>query len=146
MKGIKNYYKAQQIHKILYDPSTVLSKKRRITLYNKYLNCIKVAAYQGHIEAMYDLAQCFEDIGYLSIQNPNYKPRKCIYWYQKACEQNHPASFNNLAHFYEIGEGVSTDIKKAISLYKKSAELGYKLGLTNYKIILKQIKNGEYKL
>jgi len=38
----------------------------------------------------------------------------------------------------------SRNIKKALELYKKAAELGDNLGKKNYKLLLKQIKLGKY--
>ncbi|MDE1163352.1 MAG: tetratricopeptide repeat protein [Acidobacteriaceae bacterium] len=53
-------------------------------------------------------------------------------WLQKAAELNHAKSITLLAGFYEDGWVVEQNTRKAIELYKKSAELGDFRGQFNY--------------
>jgi TPR repeat protein len=81
-------------------------------------------------------------VGFLGTPNPNYAPKKSVYWYTKACINNHAEAFNNLAFHYEIGKGCQQDLNKALELYKKSAELGYSIGKHNYKKMLRDLIEG----
>lgn len=138
MKGKKIYLKARSLHDKLYSQSKQLNFNEKTNLYNQYKSLIKKAAYLGNSDAQYDYAQLFESISYFDLNNPNYYPKKCIYWYTKACNQGHPAACNNLASFYENGEGIDKNLKKAFFLYKKSSDLGYSLGVENYNIMREQ--------
>lgn len=140
MKGEKLYLKAKLLHKKMYKYPNYIEEKEREEMYAQYFNLLKKAAYFGIPEAQYDYGQQYESMNYLNIQNPKYNPKKCIYWYTKACMQNHAEACNNLASFYETGEGCEKDLKKALDLYKKSADLGYSIGRKNYKIMLRQMQ------
>jgi len=147
MKGEKKYKEAREILDKFYKHDYILNgiQYTEKELYNIYLKHLRKAAYAAFPEAQYDLAQNYEDQNYW-LKNPNYSPSKCVYWYTKATEQDYPAAFNNLAGFYETGEGVKQDIQKALELYKRAGELGDPYGNKNYKILLKQIKEGKYRL
>jgi TPR repeat protein len=140
MKGEIIYLKAKSLHSKMYEYPNYVKEQKREKMYKQYLHLIRKAAYLGHPDAQYDLGQQYEDMNYLSIHNSNYNPKKCIYWYTKACLQNHAEACNNLAAFYETGNGCKKDLKKALSLYKKSSELGYSIGKKNYNIMLRQIQ------
>ena len=127
----------------LYD-CTDVNKKNEI--YKEYLHSLRKLAYKGHPESQYDLAQHYEDMGVMGWPNPFENISKKFYWYTKAANNNHAAACNNLADMYERGEGCTQNIRKALELYKKSASLGDSLGKKNYKHMLKQIKNGIYKI
>lgn len=142
MKGNKAYSNAIVLHNRLYQQSSNLTKASINKLYNQYLEMIRKAAYKGHIEAQYDLAQQYENMSFLGIPNPMHNPAKCIYWYSKACLNNHSAACNNLAALYELGEGRQKDLNKALQLYKKSADLGYSIGKQNYKKMLRDLAKG----
>jgi len=144
MKGKNIYLKAKLIQKKMYQiPSTSPTRNNKEKLlYGKYLLLIRKAAYLGNADAQYELALTYEDMNYLYFENPYFNPKKCIYWYTKACNQNHADACNNLASFYERGMGCKQNIKQAVILYKKSSDLGHELGKKNYKLILKQIKQG----
>jgi len=122
------------------------SEEEKNIKYAQYLNALRKLAYNGYLDAQYDLAQHYEDMGFWGLPNPYHNIHKKFYWYSKAAENNHAAACNNLADMYERGEGCTQDIKKALSLYKKSANLGDSCGRKNYKLLLKQIKSGKYKL
>lgn len=139
MKGRKYYLTAKDLHKKLYSLPIHAKETKRVKIYYRYFDFLRKAAYLGNTEAQYDLGQQYETMNSLNIRNLNYKPRKCIYWYRKACTQNHAEACNNLASFFETGEGCKMDLEKALSLYKKSAELGYSVGLKNYRIMKNQI-------
>lgn len=147
MKGEKAFIQAHLILSKLYKGEYELEGKLYSceSLYRKYLFFLRKSAYAGFTKALYELGQTYEDINFWGI-NPHYSPKKCIYWYEKAITKNHPAAHNNLAGFYEKGEGIPQDINKALELYKKAGELGDTSGKKNYKIMLKQIKEGKYSL
>lgn len=140
MRGDRIYLKAMAVHKKMYEVSGQIKEGKRKVIYNEYLNLLRRAAYLGHPEAQYDLGQQYETMNYLSIENPKYNPAKCIFWYTKASAQNHAAACNNLATFYESGEGCEKDLEKALALYKRSADLGYSPGKKNYKIMKRQMR------
>lgn len=141
MKGERIYLKAKAVHEKMYALSGQIKEEEKEIIYNEYFTLIKRAAYLGHADAQYDLGQQYETMNYLNIENPKYNPTKCIYWYTKACAQNHAAACNNLAAFYESGTGCEKDLQKALMLYKKSAELGDSLGKENYKIMKQQLRS-----
>jgi TPR repeat protein len=141
MKGQKLYLEASKLYKKMYEiDSQRVEAELKLNLYHKYLKLIRKAAYVGNSEAQFDLAQTFENMTYLDLQNPKFNPKKCVYWYTKACNQNHSNACNNLAHLFEKGQGCVLNLTKALELYKKSADLGNKIGRQNYKILLGQMQ------
>ncbi len=139
MKNRKTYEKALYLYNKIYFLSKDLSKTEKLKLHKKYVELIRKCAYSGNPKAQFDLGQEYENMNFVSINNPNFNAKKRFYWYKKAVEQNHAEACNNLAHLYETGEGCKKNIKLALRLYKKSANLGYDIGKKNYKIMLKQL-------
>lgn len=84
-------------------------------------------------------------MSFIALKNPLYNTKKCIYWYSKSAEGGYAESYNNLADFYERGEGGKQDLKKSYELYKKGAELGSTTTKSNLLILEKDIKKGKYK-
>ncbi len=145
MKGQKNYNLAQIIRKEMYLRSHSFEEQKK--LHRRYFDLIKKAAYQGHVESMYDMGNEYDDIGYLGIPNPFYNIKKCFYWYSKACQKGHAEACNNLSVFYALGEGCKQDFSYALELLKRSGELGSVLGKRNYKMKLRDLeKTGKYLL
>ena len=143
MRGQKAYSLAMVIHKEMYAKSHNVDEQKK--LHAQYFELIKRAAYQGHIESIYDMGNVYEDIGYLGIPNPLYNPEKCVYWYTKACQKGHAEACNNLAALYESGKGCEQNWGKALDLYERSAKLGSPNGKKNYKIMLRDMsKGGKY--
>lgn len=145
MKGKKTYAMAMAIHEKMYKHPSTLTPLEKKELYNEYFLLIKRSAYSGNVEAQYDLAQQYENISFLGMPNPKYNPKKCIFWYSRACNSGHAEACNNLAALYEMGEGCEKNLEMALSLYEKSASLGSQNGKKNYKIMLKDLsKGGKY--
>jgi TPR repeat protein len=142
MKGQKTYALATSINRKLIEGSTKLTKDEKRSFYDQYLKLIKMAAYKGHVEALFDLGQQYEDVGYLGMPNPMYNAKKCVYWYNKACLEGHAEACNNLATFYEKGEGCEKDLNLALTLYKRSSDLGSPNGKSNYKIMTRDLSVG----
>jgi TPR repeat protein len=138
MKGQKAYNLAKVVHEKMYSaPHTIEEQKN---LYAQYFELIKKAAYLGHIESLYDMGNQFEDIGYLGIPNPMYNPKKCVYWYIKACEKGNAEACNNLASLYESGRGCERNLDIALGLYNRSANYKtYKTPL--YLFVLKSLSS-----
>lgn len=141
MKGERIYSRAMLIDSKLYEESNLTTQDKR-DLYDQFFELIKKAAYLGHKEAMHEYALQFENISFLGVENPLFNPKKRNFWYHKAIEGGHAEAYNNLAHIYEIGQGVEKNYDKALEFYKKSAELGSVLGKKNYKIMLKDMAKG----
>src|SRR4051812_40036469 len=104
MKGKKAYALAIVIHNEMYKFPNRLNDTEKKKLYAQYFSLIKKSAYLGYPEALFDIGQQYEDFGYLGMPNPMYNPKKCVFWYTKACDKNHAEACNNLANFYEKGE------------------------------------------
>lgn len=142
MKGQKAYFLAQAINEKLYQGYSKLEKKE---LYEKYFRLIRKSAYSGYVDGLYDFAQQYENMSFLGVENPLYNPKKCVFWYTKACDKGHAEACNNLATFYEKGEGCKQNLSFALALYKRSADLGSPNGKKNYKIMVRDLaKGGKY--
>ncbi len=146
MKGKKLYIKADSIFSKLYADHPKLNIDERQNSYDEYLKILRASAYKGYPEAQYNLAQHYDDIGYWGVPNPYYNPRKKFYWYSKAASQNHFDALNNLANMYEKGEFCQQNIRRALELYEQAAKSGITYIKNNYKLLLKQIEQGKYKL
>ncbi|WP_295712292.1 tetratricopeptide repeat protein [Mucilaginibacter sp.] len=145
MKGQKIYALALLVNETLIGMSSSVTEEERRGKYDQYLKFIRIAAYQGHVEALFDMGQQYEDIGFLGMPNPMYNAKKCVYWYTKAVEKGHAEACNNLSNFYALGDGCKQDFDMALGLLKRSAELGSVLGKKNYKMKLKDLaKTGRY--
>jgi len=142
MKGQIAYIKAQEIHRMMYDNPALSNENQQKELYSKYFTYIKRSAYLGYREALYGLGQQYEDTSYLGRPNPMYNPFKCVYWYTKACEKGHAEACNNIATFYEKGEGCKKDLQFALELYKRAANGGSSSGKKNYKTMFKDMAIG----
>ncbi len=145
MRGKLNFVQAQAILSKLYEKDYELEGEwfSREELYDKYLNLVRKSAYVGFPEAQYELGQTYEKYNFWGV-NPVYSPKKCVYWYTKASEQDFAAAYNNLGYLYEKGEGASQNIAKALDCYTKAGLLGYSYGKKNRRVLLKQIKEGKY--
>lgn len=129
----------------MYEIQNGLNQKEKVKRHQKYFLLLRKAAYFGSPIAQFEYALQFENINYLSLNNSNYNPKRSVYWYKKACAGNVASACNNLAHKFETGEGCKKNLKKALSLYKKSARLGLRIGEKNYEIMLSDIsKEGRY--
>jgi TPR repeat protein len=145
MKGQGAYSLAQEINEKLNEYPSVLSEGEKNEFYEKYFALIKKSAYLGYPEGQYDFAQQFENMSFLGIKNPKYDPKKCVFWYSKACKNDHAEACNNLANFYEKGEGCEKNLNFALELYKRSADLGSPNGKKNYKMMVRDLsKGGKY--
>lgn len=139
MKGQKAFKRAMEFYNSMYKNSSKLKDEASLETYKKALSLIRVAAYQGHPDAQFELGQQYEDVSFLGVENPYHDSQKMFYWYTKACNNNHAEACNALAIMYESGVSCQKNINKALSLYKKSSELGSSLGQKNYKLTLKQL-------
>ena len=127
---------ARKIQSELYDEN--LETKEKITLYKNFIELIRKAAYRGNSEAQFELGQHYEDLNYWG-GNPNYNPDKCVYWYTKACDNDHAEACNCLANCYELGEGVEKNLYTALRLFERSAILGSTSGYENHKLLLSDL-------
>ncbi len=73
------------------------------------------AATAGNISAQYLLGEHYEEK--LNYDNASK-------WYRVASESGHSGAMLRLGHMYELGYGVSKDVKKALKYYGKALELG----------------------
>ncbi len=135
------YKEARQIFLNLYSNKD-LSRPEKIKLYNLYISKIRKLAYSNNRDAQYDLAQHYEDNGYLGYPNPKFNNNKRFYWYNKAAENGSGEAYNNLADLFERGDGCEKNLEKALLYYKKSMDLNYNLGKNNYKKMIKDLKKG----
>lgn len=94
--------------------------------YAEAVECYRRAAEQGHPEAQYSLAFCFEKGEGLTAN-----ATKAAQWYIKAAEQGHAASQCSIGLMYELGQGVQKDVTVAVKWYRKSAEQGNKYAQCN---------------
>lgn len=138
---MNTYKKTREILLMLYS-KVELSEKEKVIFYNEYIYKIRKLAYSGNAEAQYDLAQHYEDVGFLGDPNPCFNNSKRFYWYLKAAKNNNGAAYNNLADLIERGDGCEIDLNKSLDYYKKSMELGNVLGKKNYKKMLQDLKKG----
>lgn len=78
------------------------------------------AAKYGHVEAQYELADCYW-LGDGVVENDS----EAFKWYLKAAEQGHAKAQNSVGNFYFNGWEVPKDYVEAVKWYLKSAEQGY---------------------
>lgn len=145
MKGCKQLETAKSIGLKMNEYPSEISFDGKAELYSAYSELIRKSAYSGNREAQYCYAQLFDTISFLALNNPQYNPGKCIYWYSKSAKGGYAEAYNNLADFYERGVGVQQDLKKSYELYKKGAELGSMTAKSNLMIFEREIKKGKYK-
>jgi len=135
MKGEKTYLKSASLIHTIYE---TLNESKKRKLYTEYIFHLRKAAYAGHGRAQWELGQEHEDINCFG-PNPNYDPKRCLYWYTKACNNNIAEACNNLASLYGTGTACKVNNRKALSLYKKAADLGDDLAKNNYRQLKKEL-------
>jgi|694.fasta_scaffold02656_8 TPR repeat protein len=93
-------------------------------------------------EDFYDLAQCYEHVNQFGNPNPYFNNFKRMYWYLKSGNLGFPEAYNNLAFIieHELEIKIKNRKKRYLEYYKKSYEMGSKLGKENYFLSLKQIE------
>ena len=87
--------------------------------YRKAFPYLLDAAALGDVHAQNLVGYCY-DLG-LGVKRSK---SEALFWYRHAAKFNHKEALYNLALKHEKGEGVGVNHKKAISFYKKAAELG----------------------
>ncbi|MGN1308256.1 MAG: tetratricopeptide repeat protein, partial [Akkermansia sp.] len=87
---------------------------------------LRMAAYQGHADALVKLGKCLEQG--LGVEKNEYEAAGC---YSKAAGAGNAAAMNLLGNMYADGLGVSRDIRKALSLYETAAAKGDGAALNN---------------
>lgn len=71
------------------------------------------------------LIKDYGDVAHQLSQKCVGDPRKRIFWLKRAADHGHLVAQNNLATFYENGDGgVDRDIKAAVELYRSAATKG----------------------
>ena len=75
---------------------------------------------EGNVRALVGL-------GYISLSpgKDNFEPEKAFHYFTDAADKGDPEAMFELAKLYEKGIGTAQDFGKALSLYKKSADLGF---------------------
>lgn len=148
-----NIQKADEL--FLRATSGLLSKQKSTELLQEYLLLVRKTAYSGNSEAQFRLGTIYEDeelMKQLIIRLSEVAcQKKSLYWYKKACLQDHPYACHNLGGIYGIGKIVNNDIEKEMYLYLKAYKLGldeagYALAMTykehlNYKEAIVWLKN-----
>ena len=137
---MKAKFSITDLEKSVKDIRNTADKDEKSRLYQQYLSALRKLAYRNNAEAQYCLAVHYEDYGTMGDPNPYYNVSKKLYWYIKAANNNHASACNNLADIYERGDGCKKDIRKALELYKRAAELGDWCGKKNYPHLKKQLK------
>lgn len=84
------------------------------------LDYYEKAADKGNTEAMFNLADYYESLGY---KEPRYYVTATD-WYQKAAQAGNADAMDGLATNYELGWGVAENHQEAFRWYSKAAELG----------------------
>ena len=96
------------------------------TDYSEAVYWYRKAAEQGHIEALFSLANCYN---YGRGTAHDYHKAKALY--EKAAEQGHIEAQYHLGRCYKKGFGTSPDPCLAFQWFLKSAEQGYALAQNN---------------
>lgn len=121
----KNYEKALQYAKLaanagnahgMYDVAYILSDQGKS---QEALPWYEKAANLGYGDAFWNLGALYERLGKVDL---------ALSWYEKGAKNNNVGSLNALGFYY--GEK-KKDYRTAIQYYKKSAELGDVLGMSN---------------
>lgn len=94
-------------------------------------------------ESQYNLAQAYDKINQFGNPNPYFNNFKRLYWYMRAGNNGYGEAFNNLAFIIEHELNVKNKEKRFLEYYKKSADMGSKLGNENYILTIKQLKKNE---
>ena len=91
-----------------------------------------MAAEQGHIEAIYKLAEC-----YRNGKGAFYNGYTAYIWYRKAAENGHVEAQNWVGRYLQEGwSNVTKNEKEAVEWYRKAAEQGYDVAQINLAICL----------
>ena len=85
--------------------------------HEKAVDLFSLLAEQGHIEAQYFLALCYENGEGVPVDQ-----EEAVKWYHKAAEQGNASAQWSLGICYENGQGVPVDEKEAVKWYRKAAE------------------------
>ncbi|CAN5338668.1 hypothetical protein BH10PSE3_BH10PSE3_15410 [soil metagenome] len=85
----------------------------------RYAEQLTVQGTAGDPEAMYTLGQLYDDPDFAD-------PRKSLYWYGKAVENNHPGAMFNLGVAYWNGDGVQKNTTMASNLFLRCAKISSK--------------------
>jgi TPR repeat protein len=91
-------------------------------------------------EDLYDLAQCYDSINQFGNPNPYFNNFRRLYWYLKAGIYSNSEAYNNVGFIIEHELNIKNKNSRALEYYKKSFELGSKLGKENYFLSLKQFE------
>ena len=134
---LKIEFRADEIATII--ETNELSENKKNEFYNEYLKCLQKCAKAGVKEYQYLLAKQFDVLAFFGTGfNPMHNPKLSLFWYKKACENDHKEACVQLALYYEKGVIYKQNIKKAIELYKKAADLGNKLAMKKYQALIKK--------
>lgn len=87
--------------------------------YDQAVEHYQKAAKQGHAQAQYQLALCYEE-GKCLVEDY----QSAVTWYQKAADQGHVSAQYKLAYCYEKGLGVAKNAAQALQWYRKAAMQG----------------------
>ena len=142
MKGEKSLAKANVLLKEIIEKRNRLSKEKQLKLYHEFKRLIRIAAYGGNASAQFELGNLYESTSYLHVNNPDFNPRKAMYWYERACGGGHAEACNSLAFHVESLASTRQDYLHALKLYKQSAKLGSKNGEKNLRILKRDISAG----
>ncbi|OHT09232.1 hypothetical protein TRFO_21980 [Tritrichomonas foetus] len=112
----------------------------------------KTAAEMGYPPAQNKYAYCIDQVlnpesskseifRHFDIDTRENNLKEMIKFYTLAADQNHKRALNNLAVCYIQGSGVAPDPEKALSLLKRSKDLGDRLGTRNYESFTRNYKS-----
>lgn len=145
----KDYFKSLQYYKFACDMGSSLGCYNLGLLSNTYnvfglnkdklglLDLNYVACNQG------DLIGC-ANLGYMYATGKHNAPKNpfnAVKYLNIACEGGILSSCNNLAIFYENGDGVRQNLNKALELYGLACDKGLNKACKNYKILNQKIFN-----
>lgn len=89
------------------------------------INKIKAKAKTGNIESQFYLGKYYSDERFRDDE-------EAFYWLKLAADQGHQISQMFVGYSYEIGEGVSLNIKQALKYYKMAALQNFLSGFFEY--------------
>lgn len=87
--------------------------------YQRALNGFLEMAYKGDIEAMTNVAICYQ-YGF----GGKFSYERAYKWWSKAAERGSHKAITNIGHLYLRGAGVEKDMEKAVECYKKAVIFG----------------------
>jgi TPR repeat protein len=139
MRGVKTFKKAKDILNAIYNGSKETEFLE--VLYDSYFALIRTSAYQGNVEAQFELGQFYEMPTLIQTQNKYFNPRRSKYWYKKACENSNGDACLALANYYATCKDSSVSME--LELLLKSFNLGNNTAADN--LALLYIKEGNFK-